>query len=447
MPTNHPRNSDSNPAPGYDLRKQQTLFCALTLFALAMLLLLHILFAVVLGEPSIPVIAVLGISFAIRIGELGWLQSRKEPLSESAARADGLASIVSIFALAIILAWLTGRDHSPYQVLLVIPVLQAACLFRILPTVLTIVVADGTIFLWLRHYFALHPPAAPDEYLEAGMFAVVVALAGVLMWVLIRILRAHQTALDQTLSDLQGTRERLVEEEKLAAVGRLASGVAHEIRNPVAMITSALATATRGETSVEERDEMFAIADRQAKRLEKLTTDFLSYARPSTPRRSMVEVDDLIGAIAAVARIRAEERGIHVASTVRSHARVDVDSVQVEGALLNLALNAIDAIRGEGQIQLAAGMDGDVLRFEVQNSGPAIPETHLEQIFEPFFTTRPNGTGLGLAIARGVARAHGGDLWVSQNDDGNVAFTMTMTGCVAAETEQEEACEQNPHRR
>ncbi|HVT98063.1 MAG TPA: hypothetical protein VHE33_11195, partial [Acidobacteriaceae bacterium] len=192
--------------PVYDLRKQQTLFSVLTLFVLAMLLLLHMLFAVVLGEPSVSVIVVLGLSFALRLAELGWLQGRGEPLSDFAAKLDGLVSIVSLFVLAVLLAWLTDRDHSPYQVLLIIPVLQAATLFRLTPTLLTILAADATIFLWLWHYFALYPPALLDEYLEAGMFAVVVALVGVLMWVLMRILRSHQTALDRTLSDLQSAR-------------------------------------------------------------------------------------------------------------------------------------------------------------------------------------------------------------------------------------------------
>ena len=423
-----------DPTPVYDLRKQQTLFCVLTLFVLAMLLLLHMLFAVVLGEPSLSVITVLGLSFALRLAELGWLQSATQPLSEFAAKIDGLISIVSVFGLAVLLAWLTDRNHSPYQVLLVLPVLQAACLFRLLPTVLTVLAADGTIFLWLWHYFSEHPPISPDGYLEAGMFAVVVALVGVLMWVLMRILRSHQMALGRTLADLHSAQERLVKEEKLAAVGRLASGIAHEIRNPVAMITSALATVADGGADAGERGEMFAIANHQAKRLEKLTTGFLSYARPSAPCRTLIAVDDLIGAVEAVARIRAEERGVCVSSQMERSAIVNIDASQVEGALLNLVLNAIEATDGGGEIHLMADMEGDLLHVDVRNSGHAIPEPHLGRIFEPFFTTRTNGTGLGLAIARGIAQAHSGDLWVSSNADGNVTFTMTLAGCAPDET-------------
>ncbi len=423
--------------PSYDLTRQQTVFCVLTLFVLAMLLLLHITFAYVLGEPSLPVVVVLGLSFGLRLIELGWLQSHNEPLSEGAAKVDGALSILSLFLLVFLLAWLTNRDHSPYQVLLVIPVLQSACLFGLVPTAVTIVCADATIFIWLRHYFALYPQPSGKEYLEAGMLAVIIALVGVLMWLLMRLLRAHQAALAGTLSALQTAREKLVSEEKLAAIGRLASGIAHEIRNPVAMIASALTTAADPLTVEKEREEMFAIADRQAKRLEILTTEFLSYAKPSPPRRSPILVADLLSAIEAVTRVKGEQFGIQSACEDTSHLTVSLDVAQVEGALLNLTLNAIDAMAGSGNISVNAATENGVLRIDVENSGHPIAETHLARIFEPFFTTKPGGTGLGLAVARGVARAHGGDLWVSKNEEGRVRFTMILAGALEEQTEQE----------
>jgi signal transduction histidine kinase len=401
-----------------------------------MLLLLHILFAFVLSQPSLPVVAVLGLSFALRLVELGWLQSRRDPLSERAAKLDGAVSILTLFLLAGLLAWLTNRDHSPYQVLLAIPVLQSACLFALPVTVLTIVAADGTIFLWLRHYFSLHPQPSGGEYLEAGMLAIVLAIVGVLMWILARLLRAHQTALSSALIDLQNARESLVREEKLAAVGRLASGIAHEIRNPVAMIASAITTAADTATDSKEREEMFAIAGRQAKRLEILTTEFLTYARPSVPRRSLILVADLLSAIASGTRIRAADRHIEVICRTAPEATVNVDASQVEGALMNLTLNAVEATGEKSAITVTAGVEGNVLNIEVENSGSSIPDSNLARIFEPFFTSKQAGTGLGLAIARGVARAHGGDLWVSRNENGRVAFTMTLAAQVANGNEQ-----------
>jgi signal transduction histidine kinase len=423
--------------PGYDLSQQQTVFCVLTLFVLAMLLLLHILFAFVLGEPSLSVIVVLGSNFGLRLVELGWLQSQREPLSERGAKVESTLSILSLFVLAALLAWLTNRDHSPYQVLLVIPVLQAACSFGLVSTVATILSADATIFLWLRRYFTLYPQPSGKEYLEAGMLAVIIAMVGILMWALMRLLRAHQTALAGALSALQTAREKLVSEEKLAAVGRLATGIAHEIRNPVAMIASALTTVADPSAEEREREEMFAIANRQAKRLENLTTEFLSYAKPSPPRRSLILISDLLSAVEAVTGVRAGQFGMHVTADHACRLEVSLDPAQVEGALLNLTLNAIDAMASPGTISLRAGVENGALRIDVENSGRRIAATDLVRIFEPFFTTKPGGTGLGLAIARGVARAHGGDLWVSSNEDGRVTFTMILAGVLENQPEQE----------
>jgi signal transduction histidine kinase len=410
----------------YDFRKQQTAFCVLTLFVLGLLLLLHTGFAYVLGEPSLPVIFVLGLSFGLRLGELVWLQSRTGMLRDRAAKLDGAISILMLFALAGLLAWLTNRDHSPYQVLLAITVMQSACLFGLLTTVLTIIFADGIIFLWLDHYFALHQEPSGNEYLEAGMLAIVFALAGMLTWVLVRILRSQQEELTGTITELHTARVLLAGEEKLAAVGRLASGIAHEIRNPVAIIVNSIATAIEPATGDVERQEMFTIADRQARRLETLTSDFLLYAKPSIPHRESVLIGDLVSVIASLTRIRAAGRDIQVMCGVLEESAVEIDTSQIEAALLNLTINAIDATPEGGSIAVRAALVHDVLRIDVEDSGTAIPETASAKIFEPFFTTKPTGTGLGLAIARASARAHGGDLWVSNNETGHVVFTMIL---------------------
>ena len=432
---------------GVDLRKQQTAFCVLTLFVLAMLLLLHALFAFVLGEPSTPILVLLGFSFAVRLLELMWLQSNGGPLTERLARIDGALSIGALFVLAWLLVWLTNHDHSPYQVLLAIPVLQSAFLFGLTATVLTVIAADATIFIWLWRYFALHPPPSGAEYLEGGMLAVVYALMGFLVWFLVMQSRANERRLSEALTTLEATRARLLSEEKLAAVGRLASGIAHEIRNPVAMILSALSTAADRATIKAERDEMFAIASRQAGRLEALTNDFLTYAKPTVPRRAPILIGDLLSGVEGVTRYRAAERGIEVKCQCEQDQWVNVDGSQVEGALLNLTLNAMDAMSGGGRVRLAARIEAGVIRVDVENSGPAICGANMDRIFEPFFTTKPAGTGLGLAIARSVAIAHGGDLWVSTNEDGKVIFTMTLAAQPAGKDELEATHGQSSDRR
>jgi two-component system, NtrC family, sensor histidine kinase HydH len=407
-------------------RRQQTAFSILTLFVLAILLLLHTLFASLLGEPSLAVVYLLGISFSLKFLEIIWLQGRRNGISEKTAQRETLISNVGIFLLAFLLALSTNRDDPPYFVLLAIPILQCAYHLGLASTLVTIITAVSMMIAWVQHYFYVNPPPRPTEYLECGMIAVIYGLMGPLVWYLVDQLKRNQSRLYESMAELESAREQLVREAKLAGIGRLASGIAHEIRNPVAMITSSLATAKHASSGQAEREEMFSIAAREAKRLEKLTGDFLSYARPVKPKLSPTAISDILGHIADVTRMHSANRIIEVSSTVADDSVALLDSSQIEGALLNLSLNAVDATPDLGRIELRSRSQSDMLFIDVENTGCKIRDADLEQIFEPFFTTKPGGTGLGLASARGVAIAHGGDLFVSKNEDGAVVFTMTL---------------------
>ncbi len=408
------------------LRRQQTAFCLLTASLVAALLLLHSHFSFLLGEPSESVILILAFAFSAKALECAWLWKQKNGITERSARVATTISIPAIFVLSALLAVLTDRDEVPYFVLLAIPILQSAYRFNLVATLLTIGASIGLIFTWSQHFFTLHPPPRPTEFLEAGMISVIFCLMGVLVWYLVHQLQIKQDKLYRNMMELEATREKLLAEERLAAVGRLASGVAHEIRNPVAMISSSLTTAAELSADPVEREEMFAIAARQAKRLEMLTNDFLHYARPPLPERTSFPVNEIISHVVNMVRLRAAERSIEVCEQLGEEVTGSMDASQVEGALLNLGMNAIDATPDRGQINFRSRCDGSILAIEVENSGSAITQQHLSRIFEPFFTTKPTGTGLGLAIAKGVARAHGGDLWISKNLDGAVVFTMTL---------------------
>ena len=408
-------------------RRQQLAFCVLALFVIAVLLLMHTLFASLLGEPSQGVIFLLCLGFSLKVLEVIWLQGRRDGISERTARIETEVSTVGIFTLAILLAVLTNRDDSPYFVLLAIPILQCAYHCGLFQTIVAVITAVSMIFWWSVHYFAIHPPPRRTEYLESGMIAVIYCLMGPLVWYLVDQLNQKQLRLYEKMAELELARESLIEKEKLAAVGRFASGIAHEIRNPVAMISSALATAAYPTADSSEREEMFAIAAREAKRLEKLTGDFLVYARPSRPQRSVILLGDVVRHVVEASRVRGAEHLIEVVCGAVDESSAEVDAAQVEGALLNLALNAVDATPPGGRVEVRSRIEDRCVRIDVEDNGSMISEANLSRVFEPFFTTKQGGTGLGLAIARGVALAHGGNLWVSSNRDGSVVFTMTLS--------------------
>lgn len=407
-------------------RKQQVAFCILTAFVLAILLLLHTLFAPILGEPSDAVIIVLGIAFSVKALEIIWFQTKPTGISEKTAQIETVLSVIGIFILSGVLAFLTNRDDAPYFVLLEIPILQCAYRFGLVATISSVVGAVGMMFAWTDHYFAVNPPARASEYLETGMIAVIFCLTGPLVWFLVKQLKERESNLFEKVSELESTRERLVAEEKLAAVGRFASGIAHEIRNPVAMIASSLETAAQSSMNAGEREEMFAIAAHEARRLENLTSEFLSYARPSSPQRSPILVADIVRHVADVTKIRATTRSVEIHCVTNDETVAEIDAAQIEGALLNLSLNALDATPSGGRIVLRARDSSDSIFLDVEDSGSMIPASNLGSVFEPFFTTKPGGTGLGLAIARGVAVAHGGDLRLTANDEGAVVFTLQL---------------------
>jgi signal transduction histidine kinase len=428
------------------LRRQQIAFCILKAILIAALLLLHTHFSYLLGRPSKGVVLILALVFFAKVIEGIWLWEQRNGISERAARLGTAISMPAIFLLAAICAILTDRDEVPYFVLLSVPILQCAYRFGLIPTMVTIMAAIGMIFGWTQHFYAAHPPARPTEFLEAGMISVVFCVMGLVVWYLVSQLQIKQTKLYSNMMELEVARERLVEGERLAAVGRLASGVAHEIRNPVAMISSSLATAAYPALQELEREEMFAIAVRESRRLELLTNDFLTYARPSRPQRISFPIQDILQHVVRMTRMRAAGRGIDVDCESCAELIADIDGSQIESALVNLGLNAVDATPDRGRIIFRVRVDDSRISIDVENSGLAIPEADLLEVFEPFFTTKPAGTGLGLAIARTVARSHGGDLWVSQNLNGTVVFTFTITIQAEQDEKQEVAYGQSAGR-
>jgi len=409
-------------------RQQEMVFATLNLFVLAALLLLHSLFSSLLGQPSPALLITLGAAFLFKMLELLWLWAGARTISGLQDVILVWSSISLNIALALVLMFLTHQGNSPYFVLLALPVLQAAYRFRLPTCIGVIVVADSMTFFWVWRFAKFQPPNYASEYLEAGVISVVYALTGLLVWLLVNQLRSDQRKLADNLGELERTRERLVVEEKLAVVGRLSSAVAHEIRNPVSIIASSLVTADRPEVGEQQRREMHAIARSEAARLEKLTSDFLSYARPSEPKRNPTAMSEVLGYIAEIAGVHASKKEISVLVESDGDLRANIDREQLQRALLNLLLNAIDATPVGGQIVIRSSRpSAQSVELQVENSGNPIPKEVLSRIFEPFYTTKPHGTGLGLAISRNIARVQGGDLIVTQNEPGHVCFTMTIS--------------------
>jgi two-component system, NtrC family, sensor histidine kinase HydH len=209
----------------------------------------------------------------------------------------------------------------------------------------------------------------------------------------------------------------LTRQERLAALGHLAAGVAHEVRNPLNAIGMGIQR-LQGEFSPVEGEAEFrhlcTMIRGEVARLNGIVEEFLQLARVPALQREPVEVATLLHEV--VALMEAEARAHAVRLTLRVPAGLPalvVDPQQLKQALINLLLNAIQATPPGGAVQVTAAAETEALRLAVIDSGRGIAPDMLERIFDPYFTTRPQGTGLGLPIALRIIQAHGGTLDVS----------------------------------
>lgn len=406
-------------------RRQESIFIVLNLLILAVLLCLHFYFASFWGKPPLLLILAAGIGLALKSAEWFWLQRLSKPLTPAALTALTWASVALNLTLASVLALLTDKEDTPYFVLLALPVLEAALRFELLAVLGVVAVVDVSLFWQVWWFYSRHPPTDVGEYFEAGTASLLFGIVGVLVRLLVADLRQKELRLANNVLELERTREQLLREERLAAMGRLSSAIAHELRNPVAMIASSIATAKQ--LSGEEREEMFGIAADEANRLSQLTTDFLDYASTRPSQLTETSVSDSLAYVADASRAHASKKGIRFEVAAPEDLMVRADSGQLQQALMNVVLNAVDASPAGSTIILRSHNGNQKVCIDVENAGPPIPEGVLGRIFEPFFTTKPRGTGLGLAIARNIARAQGGDLVIAANSPDRVCFSLILS--------------------
>jgi signal transduction histidine kinase len=241
--------SPFDPADFSTFRRQETTLIVLNLAVLAALTVMHLAFVRLLGPPPLPVLIALSARFVEQTSVLAWLQGRSEPLQPRVVQAWSRVSVWVGIAFGVLVISLGTYEDSHYPVLFVLPLLSAAFRFSF-PAALTLMALTSSLTIGQVWFLGRsRPQMAPSEYFEAVTMALIYIVVTPVVAMLVRGLRERELDLRRHAEELQRTRDRLVAEEKFAAVGRLASAVAHEIRNPVATIVTSLATATKPATS------------------------------------------------------------------------------------------------------------------------------------------------------------------------------------------------------
>ncbi len=228
----------------------------------------------------------------------------------------------------------------------------------------------------------------------------------------------------QDLSKLKEMEEQLKRADRLAAVGQLAAGMAHEIRNPLASISGSVQLLLEGSQVSEEERRLMGIVVREAKRLNRLLTEFLVFARPAPPKFGLVNVSELLDELSSI--LQGDERfeKIELRREYAPGCEMFCDRGQIGQALWNLLVNGAEAMPEGGVLRL--GIDQAEALLYVEDGGTGIPEEIRNRIFDPFFTTKDHGSGLGLPTVHSIVEAHKGRLEVGRAAGGGTRFAVWL---------------------
>jgi two-component system sensor histidine kinase HydH len=215
--------------------------------------------------------------------------------------------------------------------------------------------------------------------------------------------------------------------EKMAAIGNLAAGIAHEVRNPLSSIKG-YATYFAGlfdEGSENRKAATVMIAETE--RLNRVISELLDFSRPSDFKFRKADPAMVLDTVSRLLQQDAADQGVEVAVDIAPNLpETEMDPDRMVQALLNIGINGIQAMKPGGRLFLRARASVDGLVIEAEDTGQGIPEADLATIFDPYFTTKSQGTGLGLAVVRKIVEGHGGGVHVSSTPGKGTTFAITL---------------------
>jgi len=221
--------------------------------------------------------------------------------------------------------------------------------------------------------------------------------------------RADARTIESQLHALETSQRAALQNEKLAAIGRLAAGIAHEVRNPLGVIRASASMVREHFSPEEEAHRACEFIREEIDRLNSLITSLLTFSRPAELRLQPVMIEQVIDRALQLTNDELQRRSIIVAREGEGATPlVMADPDLIAQVLLGLLLNAAEAIGEHGTVIVRTMKEREYVTVEVVDSGPGVAPADAEHIFEPFFTTKASGTGLGLPMAARIVRAHGG---------------------------------------
>lgn len=256
-----------------------------------------------------------------------------------------------------------------------------------------------------------------------------------------QVLEQIATRVGQVVQHLQDSRQQAIRAEQLAAVGQLAAGIAHELRNPLTSVKILVQSAAERPVPGLRSPRDLAVLEEEIGRMEQLITTFLDFARPPMPKKRRIDLRVDLEHVLDVVRPRAERIGTRLDASLPDHPlTLTADSMQMRQLLMNLLINGVDAAGPDGNVWLSvddeqveppASQEGRSrespwLSVRVSDDGHGLPAELGAKIFDPFVSTKETGIGLGLSISKRIAESHGGDIEAIDRPGGGAIFIVRL---------------------
>ncbi|MDH3999332.1 MAG: ATP-binding protein [Desulfuromonadales bacterium] len=351
-----------------------------------------------------------------------------------------LSIVIGLLMLVTALHYLTTTQlvnaHDVYRRLYYVPIVLGGLWFG-LRGGLTVSVAASMLYVpHVLYHWDHHPGIALEQYLEIILYNGIGALTGFLSQreqaQKMRYQQAAET-LEESYSTLRQQADQIIEIEeqlrradRLSALGELSAGMAHEIRNPLGSIKGTAEILREGVADDDPKLEFAEILIKEVDRLNRVLEDFLRFARPTPVETERFSLNQIVREVLDLTRQQATHNRVEVSWLEQPDLELSGRGEQIQQALLNLLLNALQAMPDGGTLEVNSERAADTVRISIADSGPGIAPEQRERIFNPFVTSRESGTGLGLAITQRIVQGHDGRIDLETAPGEGARFTIIL---------------------
>jgi signal transduction histidine kinase len=351
-----------------------------------------------------------------------------------------LAIIASLLLLVTALHYLTTTEqagaHDVYRRLYYVPIVLGGVWFALRGGITTSILASLLYVPHVLFHWQHHPSIAIEQYLEIVLYNVIGCLTGFLA----QRERQQKLRYQKAAETLEGSYQKLREQadqiieiedqlrraDRLSALGELSAGMAHEIRNPLGSIRGTAEILRDGVAVDDPKLEFADILIREVDRLNKVLEDFLHFAKPAPVDQGRFSANQAVGDVLELTRQQAVRNRVEVQVSLDDDVDVPGQGEQIKQALLNLVLNALQAMPDGGTLRVSTRIIANEIHIEVSDNGPGVAPEDRDRIFNPFVTTRETGTGLGLAITQRIVQGHDGHIMLKDTSERGAIFVLCL---------------------